>query len=143
MSKFTKFMKKNKKKRENEFYAVTRSLCDENEEPLKWEFKHISSKENDSLRDSCTTEVPIAGKPNAYRLKTNYSRYLLKMAAASIVSPDLYDKELQDSYGVTTPEDLLYAMVDDPGEYSDLLAYVQRFQGFNVSLTDKVEEAKN
>ena len=57
--------------------------------------------------------------------------------------PDLYDAELQDSYGVKTPEDLLLAMVDSPGEYNDLAAYVQKFQGFDVSLDDKVQEAKN
>ncbi len=63
--------------------------------------------------------------------------------AASIVYPDLYDAELQDSYGVKTPEDLLLAMVDNPGEYSDLTAFVQKFQGFDVSFSDKVDEAKN
>ena len=50
---------------------------------------------------------------------------------------------MQDSYGVKTPEDLLMAMVDDPGEYNDLAAFVQKFQGFNVSFEDKVNEAKN
>ena len=57
--------------------------------------------------------------------------------------PDLYDKELQDSYGAATPEDLLLAMVDDPGEYNELAAFVQKFQGFDVSFSDKVDEAKN
>ena len=42
-----------------------------------------------------------------------------------------------------TPEDLLMAMVDDPGEYQNLAAYVQQLQGFNVSFEDKVNEAKN
>ena len=61
----------------------------------------------------------------------------------SVAEPDLYDRELQDSYGVATPEDLLLAMVDDPGEYNDLAAFVQKFQGFNISFDDKVDEAKN
>jgi len=65
------------------------------------------------------------------------------MIAASVVVPDLYDKELQDSYGVATPEELLLAMVDEPGEYNELAAFVQKFQGFDVSFHDKVEEAKN
>ena len=65
------------------------------------------------------------------------------MIAASVVVPDLYDAELQDSYGVSTPEDLLVALVDDPGEYNDLAAFVQKFNGFDATLDDKVEEAKN
>lgn len=143
MSKFAKFMKVNKVAKENEMHPVTRSLCDENGKPLEWEFRHISSKENESIRESCTVDVPVTGKPNMYRPKMQTSKYIQKMIVASVVMPDLYDAELQDSYDVKTPEDLLFAMVDDPGEYNDLAAYVQKFQGFNVSFDDKVEEAKN
>lgn len=143
MSKFAKFMKANKVVKENEMHPVTKSLCDENGKPLEWEFKHITSKENELLRESCMIEVPVTGKPNMYRPKLKSGEYIRKMIAASVVVPDLFDSELQDSYGVKTPEDLLMAMVDDPGEYNDLAAYIQKFQGFNVSFDDKVEEAKN
>lgn len=143
MSKFSKFMKANKTVKENEMHAVTNSLCDDAGNPLEWEFRHITSKENEDIRESCMLEVPVTGKPNMYRPKLKSSIYIQKMITASVVTPDLYDSELQDSYGVKTPEDLLLAMVDDPGEYNDLAAYVQKFQGFNVSLADKVDEAKN
>ncbi len=143
MSKFSKFMKANKITKKNGMYAATKSLCDENGKPLKWEFRHITSKENEDLRDDCTFEVQVTGKPNLFRPRLKTGLYVRKMIAASVVAPDLFDKELQDSYGVTTPEDLLIAMVDDPGEYNDLAAFVQNFQGFDVSFGDKVEEAKN
>ena len=143
MSKFSKFMKSNKIEKKNRFYAPTRSTCDENVKPLEWEFKHISSKENEEIRENCTIDIPVTGKPNMYRPKLKSSLYIQRMIAASVVVPDLFDSELQDSYGVKTPEDLLMAMVDDPGEYNDLAAFVQKFQGFNVSFEDKVNEAKN
>ena len=143
MSKFSKFMKANKIEKKNEMYAATKSLCDENGKPLEWEFRHITSKENEGLRDDCTIDVPITGKPNMFRQKVKSSLYIQKMVAASVVVPDLYDKDLQDSYGAMTPEELLLAMVDDPGEYNDLASFVQKFQGFNVSFDEKVDEAKN
>ena len=143
MSKFSKFMKANKIEKKNEMYAATKSLCDENGKPLEWEFRHITSKENEGLRDACTIDVPITGKPNMFRQKVKSSLYIQKMVAASVVVPDLYDKDLQDSYGAMTPEELLLAMVDDPGEYNDLASFVQKFQGFNVSFDEKVDEAKN
>ena len=136
MSKFSVFMKANKKVKENEKYAPTESMVDENGKPLEWEFKHISSKENDNLRDANT-------KDNIYRQKLDASKYLAQMITAATVYPDLYDAQLQDSYGVKTPEDLLYAMVDDPGEYQELCNWMQKFQGFTKTLEDKVEEAKN
>ena len=143
MSKFAKFMKTNKAVKENGFYPATKSLCDEKGNPLEWEFKRISSKENEEIRENCTIDIPVTGKPNMYRPKLKSSLYIQRMIAASVVVPDLFDSELQDSYGVKTPEDLLMAMVDDPGEYNDLAAFVQKFQGFNVSFEDKVNEAKN
>ncbi len=143
MSKFSRFMKSNKIEKKNETYAATKSLCDEDGKPLEWEFRHITSKENEDLREACTIEVPVTGKPNMFRQKVKSSLYIQKMIAASVVVPDLYDKELQDSYGAMTPEELLLAMVDDPGEYNDLAAFVQKFQGFNVSFGEKVDEAKN
>lgn len=141
MSKFSMFMKENKTVRENGRYQVTRGLCDEKGEPLFWEFKHISSKENDEIRESCTVEE--TGKGGIYRARLKTGLYVNKLIAASVVYPDLYDAELQDSYGVRTPEELLYEMVDDPGEYNGLAAFVQRFQGFDSSLEERIEQAKN
>lgn len=143
MSKFAKFMKSNKVAKENGKYAVTSSLCDDAGNPLLWEIRQITSKENEDLRESCMMEVQVTGKPGVYRQKFKSGEYIRKLVAASIVYPDLYDAELQDSYGVKTPDDLLLAMVDNPGEYSDLTAFVQKFQGFDVSFSDKVDEAKN
>lgn len=143
MSKFSKFMKANKVAKENGFFAATKSLCDENGKPLKWEFRHITSKENEQLRDDCTIDVQVTGKPNMYRPKIKTSLYVQRLIAASVVVPDLYDVELQDSYNVRTPEELLLAMVDDPGEYNELGNFIQKFQGFDVSFEDKVDEAKN
>ena len=143
MSQFTKFMKANEKVRENGFYAPTKSLCDEDGKPLEWEFRHITSGENESIREECTIEVQVKGKPNLYRPRVQTGKYIRKMIVESVVVPDLLDRELQNSYGVERAEDLLLAMVDDPGEYNDLAAFVQKFQGFDTSFEDKVNEAKN
>ena len=88
-------------------------------------------------------DVPVKGKPNMYRPKLDTSKYIAKMLCACIVEPNLYDKELQDSYGVMTPEELLKEMIDDPGEYQDFASFVQDYNGFNTSFEEKVEEAKN
>ena len=143
MSKFSRFMKANKIAKPNEKYAPTTTLQDENGEPLKWEFKQITSKENEALRDSCTIEVPVKGKPNLYRPKVKTAEYLAKMIVASTVYPDLYDKELQDSYGVMTPEELLYAMVDNAGAYHASPVWLQQSQGFTTRLDDNADEATN
>lgn len=143
MSKFSRFMKKNKIVKENTTYAVTKSLIDENGNPLIWVIKPLTTKENDAIRDECMIDVPVKGKPNVFRPRLNTSKYIAKMLCACVVEPNLYDKELQDSYGVMTPEELLKEMVDNAAEYDAFTTFVQNFNGFNGTIEDKVEEAKN
>ena len=143
MSKFARFMKQNKIKKENTTFAPTKSLLDENGEPIKFIIKPLTTKENEDIREACTVDIPVTGKPNMFRPKLNTSKYLAKMLCSCIIEPNLFDKELQDSYGVMTPEDLIREMIDDPGEYQDFVVFVQNFNGFNVSLEDKVDNAKN
>ena len=66
MSKFSRFMKKNKIVKENTTYAVTKSLIDENGNPLVWTIKPLTTKENDAIRDECMIDVPVKGKPNVF-----------------------------------------------------------------------------
>ena len=143
MSNLSLFLKKNKKVKENITYPATKSLVDENGKPLEWVIKPLTTKENNELRDQCTYEVPVKGKPNMFRPKIDTNLYIAKMIVASVVEPNLYNAELQDSYGVKTPEDLIMEMIDDPGEYNDFAAFIQKFNGFNITLEDKVEQAKN
>ncbi len=143
MSNLSSFLKKNKIVKENTTFPATKSLLDEEGKPLNWEIKHLNTKQNEDLRESCTVEVQVTGKPNLFRPKLNSNQYLAKMMVASIVEPNLYSAELQDSYDVKTPEDLLKELVDDPGEYQDFAMFIQKFNGFNTSLDEKVEEAKN
>lgn len=142
-NKLNMFLKQNKKVRENTEYAATKSLCDENGEPLKWTIKPLSTRENEKIREDCTLDIPITGKPGMYRQKLDTAKYMSKLICTSVVEPNLYSKDLQDSYGVMTPEELVYEMIDNPGEYSDLAEFVQQFNGFDETLQDKVDEAKN
>ena len=121
MSNLNLFLKKNKKVKANAFYPATKSLCDENGKPLEWEIRAIPTKDNEEIRVACTKEIPVNGKSGVYRQKLDTSLYAAKLAAASVVFPDLYDKELQDSYGVTKPEELIKELLDDAAEYNAFL----------------------
>lgn len=142
-NKLNMFLKQNKKVRENTEFAATKSLCDENGEPLKWIIKPLSTRDNENIRETCTIDIPITGKPGMYRQKIDTSKYLAKLICASVVEPNLYDKDLQDSYGVMTPEELIYEMIDNPGEYTEFADFIQNFNGFDETLQEKVDEAKN
>lgn len=130
------FLKENKIKKDNVFYRATSSLKDENGDPLRWEIRHLSTSEDEMIRQECT-------KRTNEGIKIDYGMYLKKLAAQSVVYPSLYNAELQDSYGVKSPEELLTELIDNPGEYQEFLRFLQRINGFDVTMAQKVEEAKN
>lgn len=136
------FMKANKKERPHVMYPATKSLTDENGEPLLWELKPITTAEDEKIRESCMMDVPVKGKPGRTRSKLNANLYLSRMTCAAVVSPDLCNPALQNSYGNCDPEGLLKEMVDDPAEFAALAQKVQEISGFS-SLAEDVEEAKN
>lgn len=138
-----RFLKENKTIKENTTYAPTKSLTDEKGDPIKWIIKPLTTKENEVIRENCTREVQVTGKPGMFRPKMDTTKYVASMIVASVEYPNLNDRELQDSYGVMSPEDLLKGLVDNPGEYQEFAAFVQEYNGFTESLQDKVDEAKN
>lgn len=137
------FLKGNKKQKETTTYPATKSLCDEKGNPVLWTIRAVTTEEEEKIREECTINEQVTGKPNAYRPKLLTSKYLAKLICASVVEPDLYNKELQDSYGVMTPEELIKVMIDNPGEYGDFANFIQNYNGFDETLQDKVDEAKN
>lgn len=142
MSSLSAFLKKNKKVKSNTNYAATKSLCDVNGKPLEWEIKAVSTKEAEVIREECMYEVPVKGKPNQYRTRLDTKAYMAKLAVKGIVFPDLYNSELQDSYGVKTPEDLIVEMVDNPTEYGELVSFIQNYSEL-TDINEKVTKAKN
>ena len=109
---------------------------------MEWEIKTITGTEDEALRKSCAKWVPIPGKKSQYQKETDYDMYLGKLAVACTVFPDLNNKELQDSYKVMGAESLLKTMLT-PGEYVEYIQKVQEVCGFDATLQDEVDEAKN
>lgn len=139
---FERFMKKNKAVKSNTFFKATKSLCDENGTPLDWEIKALTTKESEAIREKCTIEVPVPGKPGMYRQKITKD-YVPTLIAAAVVCPNLYDADLQDSYGVKTPQELIVEMIDNPEEYTALLQFVQSYSGIEKTMNEEIDEAKN
>lgn len=143
MSDLKGFLKGNKIKKENVTVAVSKSFVDENGKPLKWTIKPISSAERDKIRDMCMKQVPINGKKNKFTQEVDVSKFTNKLIVASIVEPNLNSKELQDSYGVMSAEELIREMIDSPGEYDNLFEFISEFNDWDKTIEDEVEEAKN
>lgn len=127
---------------ENITHAASKRFLGADKKPVKWEIRCITSEEDEAIKKSCTKRVPVQGRKGMFVPETDYTAYVGKLAAACTVFPDLSNSELQDSYHVMGSDVLLKKMLT-PGEYNEYLAKVQEVNGFDISVNDMVDEAKN
>ena len=141
MSNLSAFLSQNAIQVENVKYVASKRFIQDGN-PIEWEICGITSTEDEALRKANTRKVPVPGKRNQYVPETDYNAYIGKLAARCTVYPNLDDAELQNSYGVMGADELLKTMLT-PGEYADYLSKVQEVNGFETSLEEAVDEAKN
>ena len=110
--------------------------------PEPWKLQAVDSDLDEAIRKDCTKKVPIVGKRGQYNQETDTDKYIGRLCVASTVYPDLNNAELQDSYGVKSGEALLKKMLK-PGEYAEYKAKVMEVNGYDVSMEEMVDEAKN
>lgn len=141
MSDFSVFMAGNAVQDEVvEYVASKRFVVDG--EPVAWKIKSIDSDLDEAIRKECTKRVPVAGKRGQFNQETDTDRYIARMCVACTVYPDLNEAELQDSYGVKGADALLKKMLK-PGEYTEYKAKVMEINGYDMSMEELVDEAKN
>lgn len=141
MSEFSVFMAGKAVKDEYVEYVASKRFVDKGE-PVAWKIKAIDSDLDEAIRKECTKRVPIAGKRGQYNQETDTDKYLAKVCVACTVYPNLNDVELQDYYGVKSAEALLKKMLK-PGEYIEYKAKVMEVNGYDMSMEELVDEAKN
>lgn len=141
MNTLAAFMKPNVEQIENHKFAASPRFKGEDGKPMLWEICCIPADEYARIRSACIRQVPVAGKKNAYTAQLDTFAFQLKTCARCTVFPNLNDAELQNSWGVTTPHDLLGKMLIS-GELDDYVTEVFKVNGFKND-NELVNEAKN
>ena len=127
---------------QNKKIVVSKRFLDETGKPIEWEVRVLTAEEECAIRKGCMVNVPIVGKKGQYQRELDTNIYTNKIAAACTVYPNLSNAELQNAYGVMGEENLLRRMLTS-GEYISYLEKIQDINGFNETLEDLVQEAKN
>lgn len=142
MSNLSAFLSQNAVKVENVNYIASKRFIDEEGKPIPWEITAITSEEDEALRKACLKRVQVPGKKGQFTQETDFNAYLGKLAAKCTVFPNLNDAEIQNSYSVMGAEQLIKVMLT-PGEYAEYLNKIQEVNGFETTMEELVEEAKN
>lgn len=136
------FLAQNVVKTEHERVQISNRFIDEETgEPEYWEIRALDSYEVDALEQKATS-LKRVGKTDRWEAQTDQGKFALLTMTAAVVYPDLRDAELQDSFGVSNPEDLLCRMLK-PGERMRLIETCNRLNGYTQDLDSAVEQSKN
>lgn len=140
MSKLQAFMSANVDRIENKKFVISNRFKDNSGKPIEWEIRAVTSAEEEQIRSVSRKRIVQNGRTE--NQDVDYQTYLSKLVVGCIVFPDLHDVELQNSYGVMGAEALLKAMLV-PGELALLTRAIHKMNGFDRTVKDMVEEAKN
>lgn len=142
------FFAENVATEENVQYVASNRFKDKNGNPIPWELRALSADENNAIKKQCITRKPVVGKKGQYTNEFDNLKYISLLCVSSIVTPNLNDAKLQDSwskkagYPIMNGIDLLNTMLLS-GEYDLLSQKVQEVNGYADDINEDIEEAKN
>lgn len=116
--------------------AVSPRFIDKDGKILKFKIKTMSNHEFNDLRKACT-EV----KKNR-KVEFDSHRFQLRMIINHTVTPDFKHAESIKKLGLHTPEEYVESVLL-AGEVATLANKIQELSGFDVDMSELVEEAKN
>lgn len=133
------FFKQNAEQIPNKKVVISSRFKGEDGNPIEWEIKALDAGTQQDIRTKAM-EMKATGGKNA-NVKMNYNTALSNILTAvnAVIFPDLRDTELQDSYGVKKPEELIGKMLL-PDEFDKL---IDEINAISESPEEIEEEAKN
>lgn len=138
-----RLLKQNVEQCEDVLYAPSKRMTEEDGSPIYWILRPLTSKEYDAILEKHTKRKMNGKRKGGSSIEIDMIAVQDDMVLASLVEPsvkDLENKELQDSWGVFTPIDLLKAMLSVAGEMADLREEVQAISGFDIEATNDLAD---
>lgn len=131
----TAFLKNNVVDPYEEVEFIVSDRFKDEEGVIAWKLRAMSPDNALLATDSATV---VIGKKSDFKT----SVYFKNVVAETVVYPNLRDKELQDSYGVMEPAQLLNKMLNS-AEFNKLLKECLKINGLDKNFDDLKTEVKN
>ena len=139
----TAFFAENVEKAKPIKYVASKRIKDAAGNPIKWVLHPIPAGKDQELQAECQKPTQVKTGGRAVNLKLlDTEKYNKKLIVASVAYPDLNNRQLQDSYGVMSAEDLLDVMLYG-GEYRSLLLKVNEINDADADEAAEIDLAKN
>ena len=106
----------------NKKVVISNRFKDEDGNPVEWELKALDAGTQQKIRSESMEMDAFGSGKNDAKVKMNFNSAKANILSAvkAVVFPDLLNAELQNSYGVRTPEELIGKMLL-PDEFDRLI----------------------
>lgn len=115
---------------------VSKRFKDKDGNLLKFKIKAMTNAEFDEIRKAATTVK------KGRKVEFDAHKFNLRMVINHTVEPDFKHADSIKKLGCSTSDDYVQRVLL-PGEVAALAQKIQELSGFDVSMEDLVEEAKN
>lgn len=136
MSKLNAFFKNNRKKDDKIEYIVSEDFKEQDGTIRPFILRKLKGSEILKIQNAAA-ETDADGNQT-----TNAEIFTTSIIVACVEDPDLLNKDLQDSYEVTTPHKLIDEMLSG-GEFLQLSKKCMEINGLTKTVKDLTKEAKN
>lgn len=111
-------------------------------EVIPFIFKAITTERVDELEEACTI-VMKNGKGKVVGSRVDNKRLMSRIAVESTVYPNFRAEEMRKAHGTEDAVEIARRVLSVAGEYSEWIVQATKVNGFDDTLEDLEEEAKN
>ncbi len=122
---------------------VSKRFKDKKGNVIPFRFKPITTTRIDELEKLHTVPIYSGSRRRKTGEKVDQSRFIAHIAVESTIYPNFKSAELRKAYGEQDPIEIAKKMLHVGGEYSEWLQVANEINGFDDSLEDLEETAKN
>lgn len=120
--------------------VVSKRFTDNEGNLIPFKFKPITTERIDQLEKLNTRKTQFKGRQ---RETVDHQRFLEMMAIESTVYPDFRSEELRQAYKTEDPVEVAKKILHVGGEYMNWIDQTNKINGFDDSIEELEEMAKN
>lgn len=134
------FLPSKAKQVEIEEAPISKRFVDGNGEIIPFKMRPITTERIDQIEALNTRKTRFKGQQQE---RVDYGRFIAQVAVETTIYPDFSSEELRQAYKTEDPIEVAKSVLHVGGEYTNWIAKASEINGFDDTLEDLEDAAKN
>ncbi|WP_368653768.1 phage portal protein [Ornithinibacillus sp. 4-3] len=120
---------------------ISKRFKDNEGKIIPFRFKPLSTERVDEIEELNQKTVRQKGK--ILGRETDFARFIAHVAVETTIYPNFKDEKFRQAYGTQDPIEIAKKVLNVAGEYSNWIAKISEVNGFDDTIDELEEAAKN